>query len=62
MNLKMHATGTIFIVDMKFSDVPETLTIFKHNYKKNDENLITAGTVPLTEVWHRANRAMVTNN
>ena len=34
--------------DLKFSDVRNTLTIFKHNLKKNDENQITSGMVPLT--------------
>ena len=34
--------------DLKSSDVvPNTITIFKHNFKKNYENLITAGTVSL---------------
>ena len=33
--------------DLKFSDVPITITIFKRNFKKYDENLITASTVPL---------------
>ena len=36
--------------DLKFSDiVPDTITIFKHNWKKNEKNLITAGTVPLND-------------
>ena len=44
----MRATGTIFIRDLIFSDiVPNTIMIFNHNLK-NDKNLITTNTVPLT--------------
>ena len=44
----MRATGTIFIRDLIFSDiVPNTIMIFNHNFK-NDKNLITTNTVPLT--------------
>ena len=42
----MRATGTIFIIDLKFSYiVPDTITNFKHNLKKKD-NLPP---VPLTK-------------
>ena len=35
--------------DLTFAYViVDTITIFKHNFKKNDENLITSSMVPLT--------------
>ena len=37
--------------DLKFSDIPNTTTIFKHDEKKNYKNLITSGMVLVMTIY-----------
>ena len=47
----------------EFSDiVPDTITIFKHNLKKKDRNLITFNTVPLRSHWKLQNYSVFSDS